>query len=231
MRKKKPTRYTGDKEIKAIGGNTYKTYCELLAEVERMNANYFEIYKAIDMDQDKALYIEAAIRGTNSLIAPYQQHRLSEWLALLDSGDPEKVEKFRALGYSRERLERVVKMAATRELTDCLKELREAEASGKGYPIWHCPLTERYFAEALALDPERGLIIDCATFLRIFEALTEARNTASAQRHRAAVEALNKFFERVPASWAEVQRYFAIEGGRFIINPASERKRDYMRLS
>lgn len=228
-RRRRYTHIKGDKEIFAIGGKVLSTFLRLRGEVERMNDNSIIVFQRLSMKPDKDTYIRAAINGAEAVQDAFVKSEVEAWLAMWSAGDVEKVDRFRRLGYSEERLLRVLKMEARKKLADTLKMLA-AEGSTAGRGIWHCPMTERYFSDALELDQEEGLKIDCAAFLKIYDRLSEARQMEAHERHLRAAEAMNLLFASHPITWDELQRYFIIEGGTLSINPASENKQAYMRI-
>ena len=116
--------------------------------------------------------------------------------------------------------------------------VKEADSEGreyKGIPIIDKFATsknigEDIFFDAIRFSPEEGLTVDIPSFAEIYRSQTEAEQSETYKKHKAAAEAVNSFFGNMVITDREMERYFQLYGGKVRPNPKSVNVESYMRL-
>lgn len=89
---------------------------------------------------------------------------------------------------------------------------------------------EDIFFDAIRFTPEEGLTVDIPSFAEIYRSQTEAEQSETYKKHKAAAEAVNSFFGNMVITDREMERYFQLYGGKVRPNPKSVNVESYMRL-
>lgn len=223
--------------ITDIGGRLKDDYLHLRGIVLSINSNQFPIFNLLGFntpgDLEEVLSILFSPTSRESLLREAYIRRITK--AVLEGREEMKnvLSEISIRRISRyqdgEKEEQIVK-SLHRSLRFRFNDIY------KGYLTKYKPSTTglsltplKICRGALVLTPS-GLGIDVEKFIGIYGDFLECEQSTTREHHQEAADAINRFFNGLEITQAELKRYFHLEYGVVRVNPESINTKNYLRL-
>lgn len=226
-----------EQKIHRIGGRLEEHYYRFRNIVETINEVYLPLFYLVGFNKKKFTDKVICILLDNNIQEKTKQGYIEEMIENVKNGKL-KLENFltkitlnkefptpdaKEKVFNRE-LHRALCFRFNEKMNTYLKEYGYEFSKG----FYKFPL--KLFRKALSLSPE-GFLLDPEEFINIFEDYQEAHGSNGGKLHRAAAEAINRFFGgAIEITSKEMDRYFIIEDGIVKPNPKSINREGYLRL-